>query len=312
MAKTIKFLVKNDLPGATTNHVLVFLKPVDAQSNYQYYAWQDLNPSQGSTQPFNFSIDISGDVIDRNTGSISAQKTINPGQCFAAINPNGQSPYIDTSKDIGGVTSSQAGIKNQCTTPTTSIGVDWYNLGNKVVQVGMTGSDIINVGKTVTFELQPTLYFMAADPTIVGPNFTLQAYSASTPYTLDVSVDTVNVRWYRDSISGEDKFSFDPPSNSFMSAMRLSSSARSSSSAYVEGQYTSVRVVNPLTSETLLSGGTGTMSSFGMFSCGQFAADSLPSIGSIYKISAKDPNGGSFETALKCAHAGSTSDFQDY
>ena len=305
MAKTIKFLVKNDLPGATTNHVLVFLKPVDAKSNYQYYAWRDLNPSQGSTQPFDFTIDISADVIDPNTGSISAQKKIDPGQCFPAINPNGQSPYIDN-QNIGGVTAAQAGVRNNCSTPNTNIAVDWYNLGNKVVTVGLQAPDIINVGKTVTFELQPTLYFMAADPTIVGPNFTLQAYSDSTPYTLDVSVDTVNVRWYRDSISGQDKFEFQPPSNSFMEAMLGGQAA-----VGPEGHYTQVYVVDPLTGEILLRNGTGTMSSFGMFSCGQFQRDSLPGIDRTYKITATGPDGQPHQFILKCVHSGPTSDFRE-
>ncbi len=306
MAKTIKFLVKNDLPGATTNHVLVFLKPVDAKSNYQYYAWQDLNPSQGSTQPFNFTIDIAADVIDPNTGSISSQQSISPGQCFPAVNPNGQSPYIDTTTNLGGITPAQAGVRNNCSTPNTNIAVDWYNLGNKVVTVGLQPPDIINVGKTVTFELQPTLYFMAADPTIVGPNFTLQAYSDATPYTLDVGVDTVNVRWYRDSISGQDKFDFSPKSNSFMTSML------STADEVVEGQYTNVYVVDPLTGEVLLRNGTGTMSAIGVFSCGMFAVDSRPGIGKIYKISATDPNGNRYETALKCTHSGPTSDFREY
>lgn len=223
MAKTIKFLVKNDIPGTTKNHVLVFLKPVDAKSDYQYFAWRDLNPSQGSTAPFDFAIDISVDAIDPKTGTISAQKKINPGQRFSAVNPNGQSPFIDGA-DINKVTPAQVGVRNNCTTPDTNIALDWYNLGNKVVTVGMASPDIINVGKTVTFELQPTLYFMAADPTIIGPNFTLQDYSETTPYNLDVGSDVVHVRWYRDSISGQDKFEFTPSSRSVMEELLVSDS----------------------------------------------------------------------------------------
>lgn len=307
MAKTIRFYVKNDLPTATTNHVLVFLKPVDAKADYQYAAWKDLNPSQGSTQPFDFAIDIAADVIDPQTGSISARKSINPGQCFPAVNPNGQSPYIDTSTSLGGVTASQAAIKNQCTTPVTNIGIDWYNLGSKVVTVGTAATDIINVGKTVTFELQPALYFMAADPTTTGPNYTLQTYSEATPYHLDVSTTEVYVRWYRDSGSSEDKFEFTPPSRSFMQTMNVRATV---SSQFEEGYYTNVLVSSPTHAPGYLSGGTGTMSSFNMFSCGKFEADSLPVVGEIYTITATDKNGAIYTEPMKCTHSGPTSDFQ--
>lgn len=210
----IRFEVTNNVPGITTNHVFVFLKPVDAKNDYQYYAWQDLNPADGSTAPFDFDIDISVAVADQR-GTRSRPEPIRPGQRFTALNTNGQSPKIQA-VDIGGVTPDQAGLLNDCSTPNTNIAVNWYNKGISVVTAGLTPPDIINVGKTSTFELQPSLYFVAADPTIVGPNYTLQVYSNATEYKLSASSSVVKVSWYRDVISGQDKFKFDPPSRSMV------------------------------------------------------------------------------------------------
>ncbi|CAB1275493.1 hypothetical protein [Candidatus Nitrosacidococcus tergens] len=204
--KTVKFNVKNNLPTQTTNHVLVFLKPVQPQSDYQYFAWQDLNPSQGYIIPFDFSIDISVAVGDIN-GGLGSPTSINPGQCFTAINPNGQTPKIDNI-DINNVKPEQAGIVNGCNTPDTRIVLVWSNRGNRVITVGKGANDIINVGKIVTFELEPSLYFMAADPTITGPNFTLQDYSDTTEYKLNVGDSEVDVSWTRGTDSGKDEFIF--------------------------------------------------------------------------------------------------------
>lgn len=215
--KTVRFNVKNDLSTTTTNHVLVFLKPVDPQSDYQYHSWINLNPSVGYTKPFDFNIDLSVAVGDID-GGFGPQVPINPGECFQAQNPNGQSPFIDSSNNIGGVTEAQVGVKNDCTTPDIQIVLTWSNRGNKIVTVGAQPPDIINVGKTVTFELEPSLYFMAADPTVVGPDFTLQDYSQATEYKLNPSVDVVNVTWTRESSAGKDVFTF-TESESFASIL---------------------------------------------------------------------------------------------
>lgn len=211
--KNITFTVTNDLPEdmQTTNHVLVFLKPYRTSPNYQFYAWKDLNPASGNNQPFEFLIDISVEIFDPKTQEVTPRVAINPGQCFTAVNPNTQGPTLNLA-DVGGVTPSQVGIVNGCGVPDTAIGVTWYNAGSKVVTIGAAPNDIINVGKTITFELEPTLYFMAADPTIVGPNFTLQDYSNATAYKLDPSISNVHVLWTRSSAAGQDRFIFDPAS----------------------------------------------------------------------------------------------------
>ena len=208
---TIRFLVTNDVPATTTDHVLVFIKPARASSNYQYYAWRDLNPSQGATYPFDYAREISVDVQDPHTGSISAKKSITPGQRFSAVNPNGQSPYID-GVDINKIEPQQTAVLNNCSTPPTSIVLNWYNLNSAVVTMGALPPGSINAGKTTVFEMEPALYFLAADPAITGPDYGLYVFEDSTPYIPPPGTDVVQVRWYRDTPAGPDLFEFSPPS----------------------------------------------------------------------------------------------------
>jgi hypothetical protein len=221
MPITTNFTIANSLPGQTQDHVLVFLKPINASSNFQYYAWQDLDPSQGSSQSFPYLIDLSVQVFDPETyaskqGAIAKPVSINPGQLFQAVNPNGQSPYIDTTtnlnQDGNQILSTQAGILNNCNqSGYACIGLNWFNGNQKVVTAGAGPANHLNFGKTITLEFEPTLYFMAAEPTIVGPNFTLQDYSRMTPYTFKAGTSAVTVTWSRTSVCGEDNFSFNPP-----------------------------------------------------------------------------------------------------
>lgn len=220
MSKTT-FTVTNNVPGQTQDHVLVFLKPINASSNFQFYAWQDLNPCLGASQSFDYLIDLSVEVFDPTayqdkSGAIAQPVKIEPGQLYAAVNTNGQSPWIDTSTNLnsGNVLSTQAAIVNQCTNGDCArIGLSWYNCNHKVVTVGAAANDILNVGKTITLEFEPTLYFMAAAPTLTGPNFTLQDYSNMTPYTLKAGTPAVTVMWSRTSkINSADVFTFNPAS----------------------------------------------------------------------------------------------------
>jgi hypothetical protein len=81
--------------------------------------------------------------------------------------------------------------------------------GTPIVNVGIEATDIVNQGKTVTLELEPKLYFMAADPTVQGPNFTLQDYSAMTVYPLVAGTTNVAVSWTRElNGKGPDVFTF--------------------------------------------------------------------------------------------------------
>ncbi len=196
------FTVNNKLSVNTSNHVLVFLKPVKASTNYQYYAWQDLNPAKNGNQQFTYEIDLGVQISDAASGNPPGPNSpiypINPGQLFAATNPNSQGPILSTINiNQGDIASSQAGVLNACTSPITSLSVAWSNKGQSIVVVGVTANDIVNNGKTITLELEPTLYFMAADPTLVGTNFTLQDFSAMTPYKLIAGTPSVTIDWTR-------------------------------------------------------------------------------------------------------------------
>jgi hypothetical protein len=76
-----------------------------------------------------------------------------------------------------------------------------------------------------------------------------------------------------------------------------------------EGQYTNVKVVPIQGGSGSLSGGTGTMSSFFVFSAGRFDAGDQPKIGDYYNISGVH-NGQRYEfPRWQCRHSGGTSDF---
>lgn len=213
MAKSIVFSVTNDVPGATVDHVLVFIKPKKALNSYLYYAWQDLNPSQGATIVFEYRRKWSVAVEDPSTQALSAQVKINPGQRFSAINPSMQSPYID-GVDINSVEPEEAAVLNSCTTPPTSIVLYWYNMSKAVVCMGTEPPDSINVGKTTLFEADEALYFLSANPEAAGPDYGLYVFSDATPYIAPKGTEAVGVRWYRDTLAGRDQFEFTPPSAS--------------------------------------------------------------------------------------------------
>lgn len=202
MSVITKFTVNNKLSINTTNHVLVFLKPVKASKNFQYFAWKDLNPAMNGSQTFDYEIDLSVQICDATggvqPGPTSPSYSINPGDLFAATNPLGQGPILNTTNiNQGNIESSQAAVINQCNSPVIGLSIAWSNKGQLVVVTGSGTDDIINLGKTVTLELEPTLYFMAADPTVTGVNYTLQDYSAMTPYQLVAGTTNVTVDWTR-------------------------------------------------------------------------------------------------------------------
>lgn len=78
-----------------------------------------------------------------------------------------------------------------------------------------------------------------------------------------------------------------------------------------EGHYDNVRVTPVTTANGSLSGGTGTMSSYGVFSCGTFAKDDLPDIDGRYTIYARNTTSGNiYQFGAGCVHSGPTSDFK--
>jgi len=77
-----------------------------------------------------------------------------------------------------------------------------------------------------------------------------------------------------------------------------------------EGAYTGVSVT-PIDGTGALAGGTGTMSSFGMFSCGSFDKNDLPQVDKRYTIGGTcSSNGQAYQFPGVCKHAGATSDFK--
>ena len=80
---------------------------------------------------------------------------------------------------------------------------------------------------------------------------------------------------------------------------------------YPEGQYTDVRVYPIQGGPGTLTGGTGTFSSFGTFSAGQFSPGDLPKVGDYYNISATHQGVVHNFPRWKCTHSGGTSDFRD-
>lgn len=78
-----------------------------------------------------------------------------------------------------------------------------------------------------------------------------------------------------------------------------------------EGKYKNVNVI-PITGTGSLSNGTGTLSSFGVFSCGDFGKDDLPEVTKIYNINGVlESNGQTYQfPGWNCVSAGKTSDFK--
>ncbi|HVZ39303.1 MAG TPA: hypothetical protein VHI13_08510 [Candidatus Kapabacteria bacterium] len=78
-----------------------------------------------------------------------------------------------------------------------------------------------------------------------------------------------------------------------------------------EGHYSNV-YVNPIQGSGRLVKGTGTYSSFGVFSAGTFDSGDLPTVDQFYNINGVfDGDGKTYEfPGVKCVHAGATSDFK--
>lgn len=78
-----------------------------------------------------------------------------------------------------------------------------------------------------------------------------------------------------------------------------------------EGSYTKVKVTPIQHGSGTLSNGTGTFSSFFVFSAGQFTGSDQPKIGDFYNISGMH-EGVQYEfPRWKCNHSGGTSDFRE-
>ena len=217
---TWKFSLMSQVPveESAGDHIFVFLRPPKPSRNLQLVAWQDCNPSFDSVYHFTLTDSIQVNVVgggSRNSDNVTSNTIeIQPGQLAIVDNPNlNQSPFIEAPQKSAGqpgssLTPNQAGIINK-TDPFSRLTAQWMVNGNTaVVDHGPAMEGGISV-----FELDQSLYFLAAEPTIVGPDYILQDFeelSRATQYILPAGVSDIKVTWNR--INGVDQFTFDPPS----------------------------------------------------------------------------------------------------
>ncbi len=96
-----------------------------------------------------------------------------------------------------------------------------------------------------------------------------------------------------------------------ISAAQADGAARVDVNNVPEGHYTNVKVTPITGTSGYLTGGTGTMSSIGVFSCGDFASNDFPKIDDQSTIIATNSaTGRLYQFGAKCTHAGKTSDYK--
>ena len=216
MAKTT-FTVTNTLPQDTSQNVLVFTVPTQANPNYTFAAWQNLNISpNGGSQPFDFDINLSVIAEDQNTGTRSAPTPVKANQVLLATYENLRGislvPAVSNA-DVSRITAQQSGVINATDRKggkAILLATEWYINGRAAVRVSN-----MNASAIATFELQPSLYFFAAAPTVTGFNYTYQLVSQQTKYVIPNPDQTpaVDVKWTRGGdMAGADQFLFSPPS----------------------------------------------------------------------------------------------------
>lgn len=209
MARTVEFLVTNDVTENTGQRVLVFLTPTDAADaeDYNYHAWQILNPSaNGGSQPFTFQDTIQLAVENQDTFSRSTEIEVAANQLYTATNENNQGPVLNLTGDTP--PSAKVTAVTNKTDPAVSLNSIWSVNNNPIVSQGG-----LNLETTVTFELASTLFFMVAIPTRTGFNWRLQQFSNQTKYIVPAGVTNVGVHWSRPGgLTGSDVLTFSPPS----------------------------------------------------------------------------------------------------
>ncbi|HEV7764045.1 MAG TPA: hypothetical protein VGQ76_03485 [Thermoanaerobaculia bacterium] len=209
MSSKVHFSVVNSLPVAVQENVLVFLMPMDANANYQFAAWQNLKISpNGGSEPFDYVIDIAVQAVDMTNGSASAKTPIKPGQVLDVVFSNVGGIALQNDPDTGRVTPEQCGVINKLSPNPHLIETHWFVNGNPCVAIQNLNQESIQ-----TFQLEASLYFLAAIPTLHGFNFSLQQVSQQTQYVIPASADTVIATWSRPGgIQNADHFEFVPPS----------------------------------------------------------------------------------------------------
>ena len=187
----VRYKVETDeLQGRS---VLVFLKPHQPQGHCQIHAWQVLTGSAGATESFDYEDRISTDVssfgINRNR-ILSGRQGIAPGQLLSAISPHGLSPLLQPapmSLAQAKLTPAQCGVINQ-TNPFIEFSCNWYVNERPVVSMPN-----VDANMTVSFEYQPSFYFMVATPPMVGQTYSLESFPDMTQYARPITATTVDV-----------------------------------------------------------------------------------------------------------------------
>ncbi len=194
----IKCNVIADVENMRGKSVLVLLRPMHPTRNIRIHAWQELDLSAGAVASFDIDPTISAQITTYSADTVTQSEIVNipPGQLYQAARPGGLSPKLvpaSASVTKSRVTSEQSGIYNQ-TIPPLPFDCHWLVGGSPVLTV-----PDVDWSMTCTFEYTLTLYFMVTAPLLEGDNFTVQAFSDATPYSLspDTAELNVRVRWQR-------------------------------------------------------------------------------------------------------------------
>lgn len=203
----------NTLQQDPNQCLLFFLLPKNASENFQIEAWKRLNPGPNngsSTMTFELTTQVR--AITANAPNQTALTPILPGQVLGVTSDSvGALSLGPSANDNNRVTSQQSGLVNN--TNSLLISADWHVNNQEVVRI-----DKVNQGQIVTFELEASIYVMAASPTVQGRvggfNFTVQEVSALTSYVITPGCTDIQLTWSRvgGSMGGTDLFTFNPPS----------------------------------------------------------------------------------------------------
>ena len=181
----------DDMEGKT---VLVFLKPQLPQRNYRIHAWQVLPGSAGASETFSYEDVIAVDVTPDHSvaGKVitSGRRVIKPGQLFQATTPGTPLIFLEPASSNMAqqkLTPQQCGVVNK-TAPFQQFNANWYVNDHPVVTMPYIDSNM-----TVSFEYEPTFYFMVASPPMVGQTYIVQNFSDMTQYVAPVTATNVVV-----------------------------------------------------------------------------------------------------------------------
>ena len=226
----------NNVSAPTANQILIFLQPTVALENYNFYAWQVLNPSIGSTQMAVLTNNFSGSIatFGDSKGNYSRPVALPLGVPLLVTNPNNQSPVIgvpDTSNKQ--VPAGAVGLENQAVTPPTDLSVKWYVNNNLVVETNNTVTTTLNPGFTSTFQLKQSIYCMLAQPPTQTSTYTLQTFSLMSEFSVPSQATDLYFEAYTNA-SGIDTFQqmsqadFQKAEQNALSAVRSLSAATQS------------------------------------------------------------------------------------